>query len=333
MPLYTDNDIVTPAFMQSVDPECLAISQLGNEMSLSATCAEAWIQCNRQLEAALQLFAPMYGQAGSQAHNMAVANVGVTTGSGTHARIRPQQIVAHDGFNANSRSQVQNWLTFKALEIFYRGASRRTAKANGDRYRDKYEDFKCESSKSWQWILQSGLPFVQAPLECPGAKHAFAAGAWAQSLLSTAAYGGSTLTATAMATLQVAVTWYDNSKYVSPANNGNGESGPSGVLPTTLPIQTKLVVSIAGLNPPSITTPDQVGISQGPVTTSNATHWNVYVGLQGGLLYLQNSTGIPVATKSYTLTGDPATSGNVMGQGQYADAGSNVLFGNLIMRG
>lgn len=108
----------------------------------------------------------------------------------------------------------------------------------------------------------------------------------------------------------VAVTWVEQTRYLSPKTKGNSESAPSaratGISVTTANV---LHVDISVLNPPNGLNPLNSALGQGLVIPGIASGWNVYVGAQGGTLFLQNATPIAIGTTGYTLAGAPVLSG------------------------
>jgi hypothetical protein len=234
-------------------------------------------------------------------------------------RTRLNQIVATESQYANSASAVQLWMAYTALSLFYRDASARMGK---DRLQDKYERYQRDADFAWRQLRQVGLPFVAKPMEAPGSKHGINAGTWAAANLSFTGGAGT------LQPLLVAITYYDSSRYVSPANTANAESAPSTVLSAAQPDANVLSVSIASLNPPTGVM-DPVGFSGPTWTPLNATHWILWIGRPGGPLYWQ--AAIPIATKTYTLAGDPVLSGATMQAGQVPEL--SLTFQNIVGRG
>jgi hypothetical protein len=334
--LFTDSDLITGAQLVSLDPEVNAVIEMCQKGPTApivlegsgSICEEAWIECRNKLEAQLQLFSILYGQPGQQAHLSAVFNTGLFS-QGTRARLRLNQIVAHDIYYNASVSQIQKWVRFEALQILFRAASNRLrASKDEDRYERKRKQYEYDAKIAWERLRASGLPYVFAYLDAPGAKHAVRAGSWSAANLSQIATGTS-----AQQSIFVAITYCAAPPYVSPTDKGNAESGPSAVLSMTLAQDHVVSVSIANLMPPDGSNPPHVGLSQGVAPFLTATHWNVYVGGSATDLYLQNSDPIPIATKTYQLPDAPVLSGNGLEPGQFADPTANILFGNLVTRG
>jgi len=320
--LFTDSDIVTAADLAQIDSEVVAVAAASKPAITIAgpgsICEQAWRECGRIISAAQQMYTSTLAAIGtSGGHQDAVNYIG---GAARNvARTRLNQIVATESQYANSASAVQLWMAYTALTMFYRDASARLGK---DRLQDKYDRYKGDADFAWRQLRQVGLPFIGKPLEAPGSKHGINAGTWAAANLSAVAGGGT------LRPLLVAVTYYDAAKYVSEANTGNAESGPSVVLAFAQPDASVLRVSIASLNPPTGVM-DQVGISQGAWTPLNASHWIVWVGQPGGPLYWQ--AAVPIATKAYTLAGDPVLAGYTMQQGQNPEL--NLTFQSIVGRG
>jgi len=320
--LFTDGDIVTSANLSQIDSEVLSVAstskpaiQLDGPGSL---CAQAWQECGGKIASAMQMYTSYLASPGMSGGGVAaIYNVG--TAARNQVRARLNQVVATESQYGQTSSMLQLWLSYTALRLFFRDASARMGK---DRLETKYERYSADADYAWRQLRQNGLPYIASPMEAPGAKHGANAGSWSIANLSTVAGTGTA------PTVGVAITYYDASKYVSEANTMNAESGPSDILQIAIPAASVLQVSIAGLNPPNGTM-DQVGLSQGAWTPLNATHWILWVGLAGSPLYWQ--AAIPIATKTYTLAGDPVATGNILGLGQWPDL--NLTFQATVGRG
>lgn len=281
-------------------------------------CEQNWSECQQKILSAMQSYVSYPAQTGMPAtHIAAVTNVGVP--ARTQPRVRLNQIVTSDPNYGVSQSALKSWMVYSALAIFYRDASSRIGK---DRLEEKYERYDKVAKEKWRSLRSNGLPMIYQPLECPGAKHAYNAGTWDSNNVSAVSGAGTAQT------VNVAITYYDSSKYTSEASNGNAESGPSATIAQVIPASSVLHVDISSLNPPTGVM-EQVGLSQGLYTPLNATHWNLFVGKTTGPMYLQSSTAI--ATKTLTLAGDPTFSGSTLTPGQYPHL--NLVFQNIVMRG
>jgi hypothetical protein len=325
--LYTDNDIASAAALLQIDSEVVTTAAATKPSMVlegfGSICEQAWRECGQTISAAQQLYSTYMAQPGiSAGHMAAINNTGVP--ARTQPRIKLNQIVAHEPSYANSQSAIQLWVAYSALTLLYRDASSRLDK---DRYEEKMNRYRADALRHWNELRATGLPIIVLPLEAPGAKHSRAAGVWAAGNLSGGTAGSGSATPRAV---QAAITWYDASKYVSQGNKGNAESGPSDVVPFTIPASRTLKVDITGLNPPAGAA-EPVGTASGTVIPLCATHWNIYCGQKGSpYLYLQKE-GVPVATKTWTLAADPVFGGNVLQPGQWPD--SNIVFSNVVMRG
>jgi hypothetical protein len=193
---------------------------------------------------------------------------------------------------------------------------------SNDRYEKKMQTY----AKDVQWVywprLKSlGLPIVARPLVSPGAVNARAfyssslmGGRWSVDRnLSVVDSAGS-----AAKDLVIAVTWVDQSFYKSPVDKYNGESYISPKLSISIDTDKTVVVDITSLRPPTSEV-DPAQIPLAVVTSLNATGWNIYVGVAGGDLYLQNASPVPVAVKTYTVANNPLTTGYTTDNGQYPE--------------
>jgi hypothetical protein len=321
--LFTDSDIVTAAALAQIDSEVASVAATTKPVITiegpASVCALAWQECGRRILAAQQMYTSYLASPGMTGGGLAaVWNTGVPAAR-NQSRTRLNQIVATESQYANSASAVEMWMAYTALSMFYRDASARLGK---DRLQEKYERYGKDADFAWRQLRQVGLPYLTQPLECPGARHGANAGTWGPTNLST--IGGS---GTAQA-LQVAITYYDSSRYVSEVANGNAESAPSVVFPIAQALGQVLRVSIASLNPPTGQM-DRVGLSSGLMTPLNASHWILWIGVAGGPLYWQAAT--PIGTKTVTLVADPVTTGYMMGGGQVPDLA--LTFQNTVGRG
>jgi len=246
-------------------------------------------------------------------HYAAVMNVGI--GNSVRQKIGLQQVVV-SGDVPGQWNQVKEWAVYYALMTFYRNAFGRV---ENDRYEKRYTLYKDQISRKIYPTLQAlGIPMVVRPLSRPAALFERNSGTWDSTNVALVSGSG---TLTNSTSLDVVVTYVDMSQanfYVSAAIPNNCESNPSDVITQQMATSEVLHVDITSLVPP---TGAQHPSQQMLVVVSplKATHWNVYVGLTGKTLYLQNSSPIPIATKTYTLSGNPTFSGYQSGLGQYAD--------------
>lgn len=336
MSLFSDFNCTHERFITSLDPEAAAVLRTSHPkqsdsaiISLDQICSRAWAEARSKLEAALQCFSLYVGTAGSEAHISAVLNTGLW-GFGTRARIILSQLIDSDSLYSDSISPLQQWVTYLALRLIFQTAADRLDK--NDRYARKEERYAKRAKELWSQLLSQGLSFTNSYFDCPGSLHGWQAGIWDTTCLSLSADPNNT-NANDM-DVRVAITYVDNTVYVSPTNKQNGESGPSKIVATTIPAGQLLTVSIASLNPPSANNVPNVGLSQGIVPRNLASHWQIYAGtgVEGSPLYLQVPM-IPVGTTAAALPATLRLSGPQLDNGQVPSAQGQLIFGNLIVRG
>ena len=324
--LFTDSDLVTAYDLKAVDGEADAVSRTEkiNLDGPQSIIRQAWAECSSHLNKHLQAYGGFFGSSGSANHIGAVMNTGIY--SSTAPIIMLYRVVAHNWRYDNSPSDIQLWVIYAALAKLYRNASNRKGV---DRYQEKAERFNQEAIDKWGDFVAQGLPAVIGPIEAPGALHAHGAGMWA---VSTAAGNGTTTT-----TYKVCITYYDASAYVSQLSKANAESGPSASQDVAVITGNNIRVDITGLQSPT-GSQAKIGTSEGLTLTRPATHWNIYVAatpvVDGLLPVYYYQTSLPIATKTFTLAGDPVLSGTIMDQGQFPDPGYNLMIsGSTINRG
>jgi hypothetical protein len=342
--LWTDNDVTSAIKIRQIDPEVDAVIKSESAKSGVPTIlldgpgsisASAWTECRGKLESALASFNCFFGQSGMQAHLSAVMNYS-WYGNGTRARLRLNQIVLSDSYYANSQHPLERWVHYCALALLFQTASNRywSDAKRGDRYEKKFQFYTDLAAKQWRRVLNVGIPFVLEFLDCPGSLHGWRSGLWDATNLSTSVDGANTnSTAT---NINLAITYTDASSYISPITKNNAESGPSAVLNYTLPQNTLLAISIATLTPPSPTNIPNTGVSQGIAPQRFPTHWNVYASsaeYDNAPLFLQNASPLPLTTLTFTLAPTLLINTPVMDSGAVPSVGSNLIFGNVVVRG
>lgn len=327
--LWTDGDFVTSQDLITLDSEVQDVASaetitLDDPVTGNSVIHRAIEEAGDRLMKYMQIFGG-YLNSGSVSANHYAAVMNLGQPSVNRSKILRGQIVVTD-LSPYTWNVVKRWVAYWSLHVFFRDVANRTLK---DRYRDKEERYSKESNTiHWDALRAAGIPTVRMPFPCPGAAWEPNAGLWSASNVTQVTGAG-----TQNGSYDVAVTWVDlmPGYYVSPTNNGNAESHPSASQTLALTSGNVIRVNIASLIPPNG--------SQHPATVPYAVvqyhaagGWNVYAGVSGGPLYLQNSTPIPVGTKTYTLTGDPLASGSTLGQGQYADLYYSVPTG-ILQRG
>lgn len=306
--LFTDGDLLTQQDMVALDPE---VPEVASAEGLivegdGSILRQAWDECANEVLGRMEAFGGRMGMPGQD---------------GQVARVALSQIVATDAY-AHKLSALQRWVLYRGMAMFYRAA---TSRSLNDRHAMKMEQFREDAREQWKALWRRGLPVVHQPLPCPGALHERGAGDWGFESLSSVAGGGDP-----EATVLVAITWVDGSRYQGPLARGNAESAGSRPVGFEIPMQERLRVAIAGLRPPD-GVPSTQTPADGPYRTLVATGWNIYVGLLQGPLYLQNATPIPVADETYTFAAAPVFAGPQLDAGQVPEV--NLVWQNVLQRG
>ncbi len=300
MSLFTDSDQVTQSDMALLDPEIpdiIAAEGLTDDQ-VSATLQHAWEASSGAIIEATRPYYESYPDPIIAFHTY-----------GRFSPVQQSRIVVTSEY-AMRQSPMQSWMTRVALENFY---MEMTNRRDNDRYTTKLDSAQGYTKSAWRAVVSAGLSTVTSPLACPGATHELGAGLFAAANVTSVAGGTD-----AEATWGVAISWVNNLLYQSPQFPRNAESGPSLSITFTVPVNNRLSVNILGLNAPgSLTIPR-------PITkyyfSQVATHWNIYVGQNGGQKYLQNPSLIPLSQTEYDFSAAPVLSGNPMWSGQVADS-------------
>lgn len=321
--LFTDSDIITPTDLAVVDQEVLSDEKAFN-LTLSgpnSIIRRAVEEAGTEITAAFQNFSGYLVGLGISANHVAAVLNTLTTAI-NRPRARLNQVCALDP--DATHLHMKRWLEYRALTGLYRSLYHRKVE---DRFEKKMNNYKAEASVAWNNLISNGLPVVLQPFACPGAIREYGAGVWGPTNVT----GGGTGSDETGHVYDVVITWVNSVGYVSWANNGNSESAPSSIV--TLPVTggQVLTISLAGLNPPTGLLSMNLGTADGIYTPQPATGWNVYAGITGGILWLQNSEPIPVATTSYTFENAPSlNNGMNVGMGQHPDY--NFAFQNVLWR-
>jgi hypothetical protein len=303
----TDSDIITQADLVGVDPE---VDKTAPNESIDVPTAirlgmESVIHT---ISTRYQGFSGYLMSPGSSAgHNAAVMNTYSTAVS--RPRVRPNQVV---GIGPDpARREMHTWIKYASLYAFYRSAYHRKI---DDRYEKKMLFYGLENNQARDRLDATGLPVVLSPIPCPGAVRELNVGTWGAANVSA---GGSGSTEPGGRSLDVAITWV-GAGYVSAAKPANQESAGSPMLTQAMLASQVVSVNIASLNPPNGLI-GMIGTADGVFGQIPATGWNVYVGLFDQVMWLQNASPIPVATKTFTLPNAPVLSGSPLGYGQFPD--------------
>lgn len=315
MALFLDANFVSSADLIRLDPEVTKVAQ-AEQIQIDTTdgiAAQACDEVGQKILSENQAFTGFLPPF-AQPYTQTAAVINLVGPSVNRARIPLSQIVVSSPLDA-TLSGLKRYAVYSALVLFYRAAF---YKKVNDRYDNKRKMYEEEIRKKyWPRFYNQGCPIVNRPLAAPGALHEFQAGVWDASRLSLVAG-----TNPATANYDVAITWVDQSKYVSPSVKGNAESGASALLSAfQITAANVLQVDITPLNPPNGQAPVNVMLGQGLIVPGNATGWNLYVGASGaGTLFLQNAAPIPVATKQYIMLGAPVLSGAILDAGQWPES-------------
>lgn len=287
--LFSDCQFVSLADVTYADPNVLAVAT--NEV-IPTTGPGNFIQlaieeAGNTLLANMQNFSYYFG---SQALTQQVL-LFPTYDATPPNRITLDQVVI-DSETTIYTPPLKNWVIYLALRNFYQICSNRLI---GDKYQLKVTQLQKDIDyKYWPAFKASGLPIVFNSIPAPGSALP-GVGTWNSSNV-TQVSGGTD----AAAIYDVAITW----------TTTNGESGRSDIQTISVQVDHQINVSIASL-----------------VVPSNASAWNIYVGLTGQTMY-QNAVNL-TTTMSSTL-GTPSLSGTVLGRGQKRDV--NLTFINTFFR-
>jgi hypothetical protein len=310
--LWTDSIFLQPSDLTRIDGEALGVAGTeriilpGPNGLLRAAQEEAAMEINKYVVA----FGGYLNSGDlSSNHLAAVLNVGI--GNSVRQKALLVQVSVTDGVQG-SWSWIYQFGVYWALKALYRNAFSRTVL---DRYKQKLDYFTEELDDRVRGNIKSlGIPIVLQPLSAPGAFFEANSGTWGDANVSLVTGSG-----TAVTPFDVAITYCDMSqanRYVSVTLSNNAESAPSAIVSVSPQGEQVISVDIDSLNPPTgAQSPASLLVCV--VALMVATHWNVYVGLSGETLYLQNSSPIPIATTSYTLASDPVLGGHQLGLGQY----------------
>jgi len=314
--LYTDSDVITPELLTNLDSEITSVASV-QSIDVSGICHQAWDECADALFERMDSFGGYVNLLAGAGIQMAtlLTNYGMGV---SRSRFFLGQVIVTDP-SANRLPPLARWMVYRALVLFYRDASARLGK---DRYESKLQRFQADERCHAASLWRKGLPIVLQPLPCPGALHEFNAGTWDASNLSAVSGGSSP-----QALYDIAITWVDQTRYVSPVSKQNCESGPSAVLTFTLPLNELIEVSIASLNPPNGKPYGSSTFADGVLSPLIASGWNVYAAPTGGTPMLQNATPVPIATPTFTFFPAP---GAALDPGQLPDA--NYAFENVLQR-
>jgi hypothetical protein len=313
--LWTDGNFITAADLTSLDNEVAQVAQ-AESISLDTSIMRAIDEAGNALVRHLQEYGGAWIGNGSVTANHYAGVMNIGSGPSIRQRALLNQVVITGQTTANW-TPLKRWAIQWVLFAFYRDAANRT---QNDRYQDKVDAYKTDlHGQFWAAARAAGLPVVVEPIACPGALYEPDAGAWGATNLSL--IDGSSTKTTAH---DVVITYVDSGRSI------NGESHPSARASVTMQAGKVLRADISTLVPPTGTQPACTR-PLAYVPYGKATHWNLYMGVQNGTLYLQTASPVAIATTTYTLAGDPVTGTRQVGLGQYADR--YLSFQNWVHRG
>jgi hypothetical protein len=307
----TDSDCITATDLTAVDPEVTTLQPVIQGPAIvgpASVIRQAVEDCCQEIVARYQGYSGylVSGPGGYANHLAAITNNYSTSIS--RPRMRLNQVVVLEPDPA--KGLVRRWLIYRALSFFFRALYHRKIE---DRYESKMNFYEAEAKKSWQRIEWAGIPIVLTPLCAPGAIREYQAGTWGQSNVSATGSGSSD----PGNQYDVVITWTGQS-YLNYRKPNNSESAPSIIASIQVPAGEYLEVSLSGLNPPNGIMPD-VGVADGAYSPMAAMGWNIYAGISGTALCLQNATPIPIATTTYTLSAVPGVNSMTARVGQSPD--------------
>ena len=315
--LWTDRgSIIGMQDLTNIESEIPSVAA-SEGIDVNVVLAQAQLEVIDKIDSITVKFSS-FGSNGSVSNNHMMAIRGRTATN--RQRVRRGQIVTQDF----DRHPLINWIAYETVVLFYRTAAGRSS-AIADRYRDLYKQFGNElRTKYYPRFFEKGLPIVTQPLPCPGAVGERGSGTWtAIPATKTGAIGG---------TYDVSITYINSPIYLGPSmmKKMNGESAPSSPITVTTGTNQAISSSIVGLAPPDGTANiSDYSHTFAPALT--ATHWNIYAGLTGSTLYLQNVVPIPLSTPTYLLPSDPILTGYAADLGQVSD--QTLFLTNTLFRG
>ncbi len=304
--LWVDDDFVTAADLQSMDSEVADVAQTEGIVLEGSNGA-----IRRAKEDAQATLSKFMSFSGLNPTDLTVRDVNMPLGVPDlrYNYASFAQLVI-SGEVSDNWSALKQWVVGRTLLRFYRAATNK----NSDRYSDRYEEMQADvRERIWPNFKRRGIPIVFNPLPAPGAIME-RAGLFSLDNNLSLVSGSGTLDEDTV----IAITWV-GSKYVSATAKHNNESYRSARV--TLPLISGNVarVTTTGLTAPNGSQPEFTK-SSCRYSPGTAVGWNVWAGrATEDVMYRQNASVIPLATTSYTFTGNPVYSGEQLDLGQYED--------------
>lgn len=324
--LWIDRDFVTSADLDTVDPEfsstvqaCTGMTVDGSGGLIRRAVEEAGHFLERKLSTTSS-FATTDGVLSAN-HLSAIFGPGWVGGQQVETQRASLDQVVVSGRTETEWSPVKSWVVNRVLQSVYRAAANA---AMQDRFASKQKKFRDdETNLYWPTLKSHGIPVVDNPLPCPDAVRWPEASSFS---LSTPSGSG-----TQDASVEVVLTYVDESLYVDQDSRGNAESHCSQTETTTLATGKVLSVSFLDLSWCTGTWPESISqrVRVSPLT---ATGINIWARLAGQTYFrLQNDSPIPVGSASHTLSGDVTTTGPILRLGQYANKFLTIM--DVVRRG
>ena len=320
--LFTDRVFVTADELDVIDGEFNLVAKAEKKDvtdSPNSILTQAINNAGSYFTARFQNFSGyLVGVGVNSNHVAAVLNILSTAINRPRALLHQIPVVEPDP----TRLHFKRWVQYWCLHEFYQSVF---ARQLNDRYEKKMDHYAGQMARYWETLKGNGFPVILTPLAAPAAYWEYNSGIWNEDNISAVSGG----TAVDDASWEVSVTWCSSPSYQGAGNQNNAES--AGSVPKSLLVSAGNVikVDITSLNPPVGTMTPAIGTAAGFYPPMPATHWNVYVGPSGGPWWLQNSSPLPIATKTYTLADAPVQTGFPQNAGQpamYDFSAQNIIW-------
>lgn len=306
--LFTDSLFITTDDLRKIESEVVTVATsnkvtLADHIPTSVNETADWLLSRNVTFSGYQ---PTWNN-GGQAMLNSLAQASNRT------RFALSQVVITNPLYPAADSDLKRLAVYRCLSSFYRQVASRKEE---DRYEKKFESYRWEAE--WVYLppfMRRGIPICYRPLNAPAAYLEPNSGTWGAANISRAL---STSTVDGDPTIRVTITYVDSSFYSSPTRNQNAESDSPAAASLQMHAGDHIIVDITSLNPPDGTVRPQLVSTFSP-NNLRATHWNVYASVGSGPAYLQNSSPIAIATKTFAMSATPLTAGTVLGYGQWAD--------------
>lgn len=323
--IFTDGLFVTAADLNIIDGEfssLAAAEKVVVDSSSSSVLYHSTLSAASDFTARIQNFSGyLVGVGVNSNHMAAVLNILSTAINRPRALMQQITVIEPNPM----RSSFARWVRFNCLYDFYRNLYMKRSKE--ERFAIKMAMYDNEKKRHLKILTGTGFPVVISPLSCPGAIWDYGSGTWGVSNVVALAGG----TQPGSVTYDVSITWCSLPGYTSPTLQNGAESGGSTRVTLTVAANHLLQVSLVNLNPPNGIMQNAIGTAPGIYSPMTASHWNVYVGVTGQPMYLQNTIPIPIATTTFNCGGPPVLTGFQQNAGQPAQYDFTMM--NVLSRG